>query len=101
MLSGDGGNVQFIGAEDPRLFFTNDGQPLLIYSQTGHSPMICRAINIIDARVVVPELKEAMDKAGWKPPIRFTDQTDLIRSDQYNIEKNWAPFLGDGDEVRP
>lgn len=41
-----------------------------------------------------------MDKAGWKAPIHFTDQTDLVRSEQYNIEKNWAPFLGDGDEVR-
>lgn len=41
---------QFIGPEDPRLFFTNDGQPLLIYSQTGRSPNICRAIFIIDAR---------------------------------------------------
>ena len=41
-----------------------------------------------------------MDRAGWKPPIVFSEQTDLIRSEQFNIEKNWAPFLGDGDEVR-
>lgn len=44
--------AEFIGPEDPRLFFTNIGQPLLIYSQTGRTPGICRAIFIIDARCV-------------------------------------------------
>ncbi|KAM0750742.1 hypothetical protein T439DRAFT_288737 [Meredithblackwellia eburnea MCA 4105] len=90
---------QFIGPEDPRLFFTNDGQPLLIYSQTGRSPNICRAIYIIDARMVIPGLEKALKKAGWNAPIVFTEQTDLIREDQFNIEKNWAPFLGENDEL--
>ncbi|ORY78098.1 hypothetical protein BCR35DRAFT_267012 [Leucosporidium creatinivorum] len=90
---------QFIGPEDPRLFFTNDGQPLLIYSQTGRSPNICRAIYIIDARVVIPGLEKALKKGGWNPPIVFTEQTDLIREGQFNIEKNWAPFLGEKDEL--
>jgi hypothetical protein len=53
----------------------DDGQPLLFYSQTGRSPAICRAIFVIDARVVVPGLKDAMDKAGYSAPIRFTQQT--------------------------
>ncbi|KDE05704.1 hypothetical protein MVLG_03938 [Microbotryum lychnidis-dioicae p1A1 Lamole] len=90
---------QFIGPEDPRLFFTNDGQPLLIYSQTGRSPNICRAIYLIDARVVVPGLSKALKKGGWNAPIVFSEQTDLIRDNQFNIEKNWAPFLGEKDEL--
>ncbi|GAA98031.1 uncharacterized protein L969DRAFT_617657 [Mixia osmundae IAM 14324] len=89
----------YIGAEDPRLFITDDGQPLLIYSQTGNAPMICRAIFIIDARVVIPGLKSALKKAGYNPPIQFKNQTDLIREDQSNIEKNWSPFLGDFNEL--
>ncbi|GAA6036697.1 hypothetical protein JCM8097_003434 [Rhodosporidiobolus ruineniae] len=90
---------QFIGPEDPRLFFTNDGQPLLIFSQTGRSPMICRALFIIDARMVIPGLDKALKKAGWNPPIQFREQTDLIRENQFNIEKNWSPFLGENDEL--
>ncbi|GAA5874931.1 hypothetical protein JCM1840_007154 [Sporobolomyces johnsonii] len=90
---------QFIGPEDPRLFFTNDGQPLLIYSQTGRSPNICRALFVIDARVVIPGLSKALQKAGWNAPIRFAEQTDLIRENQFNIEKNWSPFLGENDEL--
>lgn len=90
---------QFIGPEDPRLFFTNDGQPLLIYSQTGRSPNICRAIFVIDARMVIPGLDSALKKGGWSAPIVFKEQTDLIREDQFNIEKNWAPFLGENDEL--
>ena len=69
------GGLQFIGPEDPRLFFTNDGQPLLIYSQTGRTPMICRAIFVIDARMVVPGLQKALAKAGWHAPIVFRQQT--------------------------
>lgn len=80
---------------------TNDGQPLLIYTQNGLSPMICRAVNIIDARVVMPGLKDEMDRAGWSPPIVFNNQTDLSRAEQLNVEKEWAPFLGDDDDVRP
>ncbi|KAL8287651.1 hypothetical protein RQP46_003509 [Phenoliferia psychrophenolica] len=89
----------FIGPEDPRLFFTNDGQPLLIYSQTGRSPNICRAIYIIDARMVIPGLSKALKRGGWNAPIQFREQTDLIREGQSNIEKNWAPFLGEKDEL--
>ncbi|GAA5827491.1 hypothetical protein JCM11251_003834 [Rhodosporidiobolus azoricus] len=80
---------QFIGPEDPRLFFTNDGQPLLIYSQTGRSPNICRALFVIDARMVIPGLDKALKKAGWDAPIEFREQT----------EKNWAPLLGENDEL--
>ncbi|GAA6010122.1 hypothetical protein JCM10207_007570 [Rhodosporidiobolus poonsookiae] len=90
---------QFIGAEDPRLFFTNDGQPLMIYSQTGRSPNICRALNIIDARMVIPGLDKALKRAGWNAPIQFREQTDLIRENQSPIEKNWSPYLGENDEL--
>ncbi|GAA5841662.1 hypothetical protein JCM5353_007182 [Sporobolomyces roseus] len=90
---------QFIGPEDPRLFMTNDGQPLLIYSQTGRSPNICRALFIIDARMVIPGLTKALKRAGWNAPIEFSEQTDLIRENQFNIEKNWSPFLGENDEL--
>ncbi|GAA5999846.1 uncharacterized protein JCM10292_003770 [Rhodotorula paludigena] len=90
---------QFVGAEDPRLFFRDDGQPLMVYSQTGRSPNICRALYIIDARVVIPGLDKALKKAGWNPPIEFREQTDLIREGQYNIEKNWSGFMGQNDEL--
>ncbi|GAA5849159.1 hypothetical protein JCM8547_006465 [Rhodosporidiobolus lusitaniae] len=90
---------QFIGPEDPRLFFTNDGQPLIIFSQTGRSPNICRALYVIDARMVIPGLDKALKKAGWNAPVEFREQTDLIRENQFNIEKNWSPFLGENDEL--
>lgn len=70
--------------------------------------------------MVIPGLAKALKKGGWNPPIVFAEQTgssqrlpgprnpladavspaDLIREGQYNIEKNWAPFLGEKDEVR-
>ncbi|KAH8927585.1 hypothetical protein BT69DRAFT_1347193 [Atractiella rhizophila] len=84
---------QFIGPEDPRLFLLSNGAPLLFYSQTGNAPAICRAIFVIDARVVIPGLQQAMERAGWTPDIEFGEQTDLVREGQTNIEKNWAPFL--------
>ncbi|GAA5987341.1 hypothetical protein JCM10908_001916 [Rhodotorula pacifica] len=90
---------QFIGPEDPRLFFTNDGQPLLIYSQNGRMPNVCRALYVIDARMVIPGLDKALQRAGWNAPVQFREQTDLIRENQYNIEKNWSPFLGENDEL--
>lgn len=40
-----------------------------------------------------------MKKGGWNAPIVFTEQTDLIRENQFNIEKNWSPFLGEKDEL--
>ncbi|POY75273.1 hypothetical protein BMF94_1643 [Rhodotorula taiwanensis] len=90
---------QFIGPEDPRLFFTDDGQPLLIYSQNGRIPNVCRALYIIDARMVIPGLDQALQRAGWNAPIQFREQTDLIRENQFNIEKNWSPFLGENDDL--
>ncbi|BGP09240.1 hypothetical protein OF846_003005 [Rhodotorula toruloides] len=90
---------QFIGPEDPRLFFTNDGQPLLIYSQTGRMPNVCRALFIIDARMVIPGLDKALKRAGYNPPVVFREQTDLIREGSTNIEKNWSPMLGENDEL--
>jgi len=92
---------KFIGAEDPRLFFTNDGQPLMIYSQTGHVPNVCRALFVVDVRVVLSELGNAMAAAGWTAPVMFKEQTPLVREGQVNVEKNWAPFFGDKDEVSP
>ena len=73
-----------------------------------------------DDSVVIPGLTEALKRSGWNPPIVFAEQTgeqaspiaepvsrliakipltDLIRENQFNIEKNWAPFLGEKDEV--
>ncbi|GAA6049379.1 hypothetical protein JCM3770_007316 [Rhodotorula araucariae] len=90
---------QFVGPEDPRLFLTDDGQPLLIYSQTGRSPNVCRALFLIDARMVIPGLDKALKKAGWNAPVQFREQTDLIRENQLGIEKNWSPFQGQNDEL--
>lgn len=69
---------QFIGPEDPRLFFTDDGQPLLIYSQNGRIPNVCRALYIIDARMVIPGLDQALQRAGWNAPIQFREQTGQL-----------------------
>ncbi|TNY24350.1 hypothetical protein DMC30DRAFT_346039 [Rhodotorula diobovata] len=84
---------------DPRLFFTDDGQPLIIFSQTGHMPNICRALFIIDARMVIPGLDKALKKAGWNAPVQFREQTALIREGQLNVEKNWSLMHGENDEL--
>lgn len=44
--------------------------------------MICRAIYIIDARVIMPGLKKHLDKAGWRAPIVFDKQTGEFRHKQ-------------------
>lgn len=95
----------------------------MIYSQTGQSPMVCRAMFVIDARMVIPRLSEILKNGGLDPPIVFKDQTRqflthfqglcdfrplnvsssgiaLVRDGQTNIEKNWAPFPGENGEVR-
>jgi hypothetical protein len=79
----------------------------------------------MENRMVIPGLDKALKKAGWNAPVEFREQTgaftffsrpvlfltistnfclklaDLIRENQFNIEKNWSPFLGENDEVRP
>lgn len=92
-------HARFVGPEDPRLFLTSSGQPLMIYSQTGHVPGVCRALFVVDVRAVVPGLGAAMAGAGWGAEVVFKEQTALVREGQGNVEKNWAPFEGEGDEV--
>lgn len=66
---------QFIGPEEPKLFFTPEGAPLLMYSQPGSTPGICRGPAIIDARVLFPKLGPALKKVGYDAPLEFADQT--------------------------
>lgn len=90
---------RFVGPEDPKLFLTNDGTPLLFYTQSGTTSAICRGPAVIDARVPFPALGAALRKVGWNPPLTFAAQTALVREGQANVEKNWVPFLGERDEL--
>lgn len=90
---------QFVGPEDPKLFLTNDGTPLLFYSQSSPAPGVCRGPAVIDARVPFPALGVALKKAGWAAPVTFAAETALAREGQAPVEKNWVPFLGERDEL--
>ncbi|GAA5905800.1 hypothetical protein JCM8208_000903 [Rhodotorula glutinis] len=67
--------------------------------QTGNMPNVCRAIFVIDARMVIPGLDKALKRAGYDPPVHFREQTPLIREAQSSVEKNWSGFMGQNNEL--
>ena len=86
-------NVQ--GPEDPRVFWSALGEPLLLYNS--HSERFqdrhCRVMHIVDLRSIYPLLEEILeDLQDRPPPIRFPNSLAIEEEDQYYIEKNWLMF---------
>jgi len=90
-------NVQ--GPEDPRLFWTHMGEPLVIYNSfAAENIILCRQHYLVDLRSVFPDAQRVMSEVSQPAPIRFPHNVPLIYSNQSSFQKNWAPFTNsDGD----
>jgi hypothetical protein len=92
---------RYIGPEDMKLFWTQAGEPLLIFTHQVKDDVFCQGQFIIDARAAVPELEPVLGQgvASSLPPIRFQYPKRLYRQPsadgklepQHQREKNWAP----------
>ncbi|GAO51131.1 hypothetical protein G7K_5242-t1 [Saitoella complicata NRRL Y-17804] len=88
------------GPEDARLFWSALGEPLLTYNSPGSRDDLCRQIYLVDARVVMPELNEALERIGWNDahPVRLRHHFPLYWEGQGGLEKNWA-LIAVGEEL--
>ncbi|KAH8170042.1 hypothetical protein LIA77_10586 [Sarocladium implicatum] len=92
---------KYIGPEDMKIFWTAQGEPLLIFTHQIDDEIRCQGQFLIDVRAAVPELDELLkaDDVPELPGIRFHEPVGLRRiapegqeSDgRYQREKNWAP----------
>jgi hypothetical protein len=90
-------NVQ--GPEDPRLFWTHIGEPLVIYNSfAAENIVLCRHLYMVDLRSVFPTVEKLMSEVSQPSPIRFTQNVPLLYSNQSSFQKNWVPFTNsEGD----
>jgi hypothetical protein len=91
-------NVQ--GPEDPRLFWSHLGEPLMIYNSISaeHSDL-CRNIYFVDLRTVYAPVGDLLSTIAEPGPIRFPESVPLLYLDQIGFPKNWAPFTDTDGEV--
>jgi hypothetical protein len=91
------------GPEDPRIFRSHLGEPLLIYSSIGAANSgLCRQLYIVDLRVVYPALREALESGTESTdpaPLRFNHSVPLLYANQTGLQKNWAPFTNTAGEL--
>jgi hypothetical protein len=88
------------GPEDPRLFWSHLGEPLLLYNSVGAFNSIhCRHLYLVDFRTVYPALNEILPAHFRSSPIRFQNSTPLIYDGQHSLQKNWAPFTDISGQV--
>jgi hypothetical protein len=94
-------NVQ--GPEDPRVFWSSLGEPLLLYNSHSvkYQSKHCRVMHIVDLRSVCRMLRTQLDDIGYNAPMRFPESTAIEGEDQYYIEKNWALLTdyGNPDQI--
>ena len=88
------------GPEDPRIFWSHLGEPLLIYNSIGASNSdICRQMYLVDLRSVYPILRHILSDFDEPAPIRFAESVPLSYKDQTGLQKNWTPFTNTAGEV--
>lgn len=104
---------KYIGPEDMKLFWSQTGEPLLIFTYQVNDKHLCQGQFVVDVRAIIPELEKTLGPAVSKglPPIRFKKPVGLRRkapageegSPRYQREKNWAlvqsPFAAEEDEL--
>lgn len=93
---------KFIGAEDPRLAWNEEGMPYILYGMNSKAKTRHRTIWMSDVRYVFPEVTKIWSQqclaqksepvfnrmeAGFTVP----DDANLV----HDLEKNWAPMLTD------
>ncbi|GBG91133.1 hypothetical protein CBR_g51935 [Chara braunii] len=87
----------FIGPEDPRLFWSLDGRPLMLYVQVnpqGRGMVNLKSQWLTDLRVVMAGLDEALPepyKLRSLPPGMHRENLHSEKLAQ-DVEKNWVPF---------
>jgi len=88
------------GPEDPRVFWSNLGEPLMIYNSISptHSPL-CRVLYMEDLRRVFPTVRNILEEHGDAPPVRFNRSVPLIFEGQEGIHKNWLPFFRPNGDI--
>ncbi len=82
---------EYVGAEDPRLFWTSDGAPLMLYGLNSQDTRLSRQQWIIDLRELLPELRAVLPPSYMHAPIRFRG-TELRYAHALEVEKNWIPL---------
>jgi hypothetical protein len=88
------------GPEDPRIFWSHLGEPLLIYNSIGaKNSVLCRHMYIVDLRSVYPLLTELLTDIPHVPPIRYSESLPLIYENQTGLQKNWSPFSNAAGEL--
>eukprot|EP01117_Protostelium_nocturnum_P004026 TRINITY_DN1529_c0_g1_i1.p1 TRINITY_DN1529_c0_g1~~TRINITY_DN1529_c0_g1_i1.p1 ORF type:complete len:390 (+),score=63.34 TRINITY_DN1529_c0_g1_i1:82-1251(+) len=82
--------VGVVGIEDPRLIWSPEGSPLLIFGTESTDAWVCRSCWVVDARYFL----SLDDKLGDKPPPKlFPEPVELLRYEEPSkIEKNWSAF---------
>jgi len=81
------------GPEDPRIFYSHLGEPLLLYNSIGaaHSTQ-CRHFYLVDVRSVYPVLDGILDNSVNPAPIRYSHSVPVLYNNQTGLQKNWMPF---------
>jgi|SRR5579859_7977371 len=88
------------GPEDPRIFWSHLGEPLLVYNSHGASnSSLCRQMYLVDLRSVYPILRHILSDFDEPAPIRFVETVPLSYKDQTGLQKNWSPFTNAAGEV--
>jgi len=82
------------GPEDPRIFYSHLGEPLLLYNSVGAANSEhCRHFYLVDIRAVYDPLREILARGtNSPPPIRFRHSIPILYEGQKGLQKNWMPF---------
>ena len=84
-------NVQ--GPEDPRIFWSHMGEPLIVYNSISASNSdLCRHMYVADLRSVYPVVNEILSSDVNQSPIRFHESMPILYHNQSSFQKNWVPF---------
>jgi hypothetical protein len=88
------------GPEDPRLFWTHIGEPLVFYNSIAATNIdVCRHMYVVDLRSAYSVLRDRLSSIPDPPPIRFPESVPLFRINQPTIEKNWSPFSNSAGDI--
>ena len=97
-LEGGLGSIQ--GPEDPRLFWSHLGEPLIIYqSISPTNSELCRHFYIVDLRSIYSGAADIIADTVNPPPIRFKESVPIAYAGQSGFHKNWAPFTDANGDV--
>ncbi|KAM5372454.1 hypothetical protein ACJZ2D_007492 [Fusarium nematophilum] len=83
------------GPADPRLIWSDAGEPLAVIGTSSRVKSVCKAMGLVDLRAVWPGLKEHLEEIGYGDiPIKFSKFTEVGKTGTIGAyEKNWAPFF--------